>query len=137
LKQSTIEGYTNVKSLYNTPSFIAQALAQRISKWSVHNIALGFAPPTISSVAVIAQEFPPPDEALEPELFEPGKLLYDRPLNFYIAINAKPEPFLINAGYLGAHFIYSARQGYKELKRLLSDAVPAGSAPQAEEVSHF
>lgn len=131
MKQSTLDGYTNTKAIYNIPGFLAQALANRISKWSVHNVVLGFKPPVIGSVAVIANELPPPEEPLDTTLFEPGKLLYDRPLNFYIAVQAYPEPFLINAGYLSAHFIYSAKQGMRELKRLLSREVPASEPAEA------
>lgn len=125
MKASTIEGYTNKKAVYNTTSWVAGALARRISKWSIYNILYGFRPPKIGAVLVISPDLPPPEEVLEADLFRPGQLLHDRPLNFYIAVNALPEPYLLNAGYLQTYFAFGERIGYKELKRLLSKDVPA------------
>lgn len=95
---------------------------------------MGFKPPKLGATMLISPKLPAPEEALDNALFNPGMLLHDRPLNFYISVNVEPKPFLINAGYLLAHFAFSEKVGYRELKRLLSSKVQAEEQDLQEEV---
>jgi hypothetical protein len=104
-----------------------------LAKPGWHNLKLRFMPPTIEGVvlrpiSVEAAMATDESEDFTEDLFMPRGALQEVRLNHYIQFRPwrSKQSYMLNVGYLLAHFIVDPMRGYEEYLRMVQDC---GEAP--------